>query len=161
MLVKKKILIFTATYNEIDNIESLIRSINFHNPEVDILIIDDNSPDLTFEKVKELKKEYKNIYLKVRNFKSGLDTAHKEAYEYALKNDYDYLITMDADLSHDPSEINNFIKYLDEFPFVIGSRYIEGGICEMRGRRLMISKVGNKFIKRILNINCHEFTTSF
>ena len=161
MLVKKKILIFTATYNEKDNIELLIRSINFHNPEVDILIIDDNSPDLTFEKVKDLKKEYKNIYLKIRNLKSGLDTAHKEAYEYALKNDYDYLITMDADLSHDPSEINNFIKYLDEFPFVIGSRYIEGGKCEMRGRRLMISKVGNKFIKRILNINCHEFTTSF
>ena len=161
MLVKKKILIFTATYNEKDNIETLIRSINFHNPEVDILIIDDNSPDLTFEKVKELKKEYNNIYLKIRNLKSGLDTAHKEAYEYAIKNDYDYLITMDADLSHDPSEINNFIKYLDEFPFVIGSRYIEGGKCEMRGRRLMISKVGNKFIKRILNINCHEFTTSF
>ena len=65
MLVKKKILIFTATYNEKDNIEPLIRSINFHNPEVDILIIDDNSPDLTFEKVKDLKKEYKNIYLKV------------------------------------------------------------------------------------------------
>ena len=127
----------------------------------EVLIIDDNSPDLTFEKVKQLKKEYKNIYLKVRNFKSGLDTAHKEAYEYALKNDYDYLITMDADLSDDPSEINNFIKYLDEFPFVIGSRYIEGGKCEMKGRRLMISKVGNKFIKRILNINCHEFTTSF
>ena len=109
MLVKKKILIFTATYNEKDNIESLIRSINFHNPEVDILIIDDNSPDLTFEKVKDLKKEYKNIYLKIRSLKSGLDTAHKEAYEYALKYDYDYLITMDADLSHDPSEINNFI----------------------------------------------------
>ena len=61
MLVKKKILIFTATYNEKDNIEPLIRSINFHNPEVDILIIDDDSPDLTFEKVKELKKEYNNI----------------------------------------------------------------------------------------------------
>ena len=58
MLVKKKILIFTATYNEKDNIESLIRSINFHNPEADIFIIDDNSPDLTFEKVKELKKEF-------------------------------------------------------------------------------------------------------
>ena len=94
MLVKKKILIFTATYNEKDNIESLIRSINFHNPEVDILIIDDNSPDLTFEKVKDLKKEYKNIYLKIRNLKSGLDTAHKEAYEYALKHYYDYLITI-------------------------------------------------------------------
>ena len=161
MLVKKKILIFTATYNEKDNIGPLIRSINFHNSQVDILIIDDNSPDLTFDKVKQIQKEYSNIYLKIRNLKSGLDTAHKEAYEYALINNYDYLITMDADLSHDPSEINNFIKYLDEFPFVIGSRYIEGGKCEMKGRRLMISKFGNKIIKRVLNINCNEFTTSF
>ena len=161
MLVKKKILIFTATYNELDNIEPLIRSIKLNNPEVDILIIDDNSPDLTYEKVQELQSEFNNLYLKIRNSKSGLDTAHKEAYEYALKNNYDYLITMDADLSHDPSEINNFIKYLDEFPFVIGSRYIEGGRCEMRGRRLMISKFGNKLIKKILKINCHEFTTSF
>ena len=161
MLVKQKILIFTATYNEKDNIEQLIRSINFYNPGVDILIIDDNSPDFTFKKVNQLKNEYNNIYLKIRNSKSGLDTAHKEAYEYAIKNNYDYLITMDADLSHDPPEINNFIKYLDKFPFVIGSRYIEGGRCEMKGRRLIISKIGNKLIKRILKINCHEFTTSF
>ena len=161
MIVKKKILIFTATYNEKDNIEQLIRSINFYNPEVDILIIDDNSPDLTFKKIEDLKIEYNNINLRIRTSKRGLDTAHKEAYEYALKNDYDYLITMDADLSHDPSEINNFIKYLDKYPFVIGSRYIEGGRCEMKGRRLILSKIGNKLIKRILKINCHEFTTSF
>ena len=161
MLEKKKILIFTATYNEKDNIENLIYSINKNISKADIFIIDDQSPDLTYNKIENLQKKYRNIYLKIRNSKSGLDTAHKEAYEYALLNNYDYLITMDADLSHDPSEINNFIKYLDEFPFVIGSRYIEGGKCEMRGRRLMISKIGNKFIKRILNINCHEFTTSF
>tara|TARA_B100000700_G_scaffold44444_1_gene46084 strand:- start:89 stop:814 length:726 start_codon:yes stop_codon:yes gene_type:complete len=161
MIVKKKILIFTATYNEKDNIEPLIKSINFYNSEVNILIIDDNSPDLTFKKVEDLKSEYNNIILKVRNSKNGLDTAHKEAYDFALKNDYDYLITMDADLSHDPSEITNFIKYLDKFPFVIGSRYIEGGRCEMKGRRLIISKFGNKLIKTILNINCNEFTTSF
>ena len=161
MLVKKKILIFTATYNEKDNIESLIRSINFHNPEVDILIIDDNSPDLTFEKVKELKKEYKNIYLKIRNLKSGLDTDHKEAYEYALKHDYDYLITMDADLSHDPIEINNIIKNLELFPFVIGSRYIDGGKCLMKIQRLLMSKYGNKLIKFVLGIDCNEFTTSY
>ena len=161
MLVKKKILIFTATYNEKDNIEQLIRSINFHNSKVDILIIDDNSPDLTFKKIEDLKIEFNNINLIVRTSKSGLDTAHKEAYEYAIKNDYDYLITMDADLSHDPSEINNFIKFLDQFPFVIGSRYIKGGRCEMKGRRLIMSKVGNKLIKKILKINCHEFTTSY
>ncbi|SVD31824.1 uncharacterized protein METZ01_LOCUS384678, partial [marine metagenome] len=98
MLVKKKILIFTATYNEKDNIEHLIRSINENNLEVDIFIIDDQSPDHTYVKIKDLQKEYSNIFLKIRNSKSGLDTAHKEAYEFALSNNYDYLITMDADL---------------------------------------------------------------
>ena len=90
-----------------------------------------------------------------------MDTAHKEAYEYALSNNYDYLITMDADLSHDPNEINNFINYLSDFPFVIGSRYVKGGKCLMSGRRLIMSKFGNKLIKSVLQINSNEFTTSY
>ena len=161
MLAKKKILIFTATYNEKDNIENLIRSINNINLNVDIFIIDDQSPDHTYDKIKDLQKEYNNISLKIRNSKSGLDTAHKEAYEYALSNNYDYLITMDADLSHDPKEIINFVNYLSEFPFVIGSRYIEGGNCLMSGKRLIMSKLGNKLIKKVLQINSNEFTTSY
>ena len=161
MLVKKKILIFTATYNEKDNIEHLIRSINDNNSEVDIFIIDDQSPDQTYAKIKDLQKEYSNIFLKIRNSKSGLDTAHKEAYEFALSNNYDYLITMDADLSHDPKEINNFVSYLSEFPFVIGSRYVEGGSCLMSGKRLVMSKFGNKLIRNILQIDSNEFTTSY
>ena len=161
MLTKKKILIFTATYNEKDNIEHLIRSINDNNSEVDIFIIDDQSPDHTYVKIKDLQKEYSNIFLKIRNSKSGLDTAHKEAYEFALSNNYDYLITMDADLSHDPKEINNFVSYLSEFPFVIGSRYTEGGSCLMSGKRLVMSKFGNKLIKNVLQINSNEFTTSY
>ena len=91
----------------------------------------------------------------------GLDTAHKEAYNYALKNNFDYLITMDADLSHDPKEIINFISYLNDYPFVIGSRYIEGGKCEMKGFRLFISYFGNKIIKFVLKSKCTEFTTSY
>ena len=161
MLLKKKILIFTATYNEKDNIENLIRSIIDINLKVDIFIIDDLSPDKTYVKIQDLQKEYKNIFLKIRNGKSGLDTAHKEAYEYAISNNYDYLITMDADLSHDPNEINNFINYLSDFPFVIGSRYVKGGKCLMSGRRLLMSKFGNKLIKNVLQINSNEFTTSY
>jgi len=161
MLAKKKILIFTATYNEKDNIEHLIRSINDNNSEVDIFIIDDQSPDCTYDKIKDLQKEYSNIFLKIRSSKSGLDTAHKEAYEFALSNNYEYLITMDADLSHDPKEINNFVNYLSEFPFVIGSRYVEGGRCLMSGKRLFMSKFGNKLIRKILQINSNEFTTSY
>ena len=152
MSIQKKILIFTATFNEKDNIELLIQSILNNSPNSDILIIDDNSPDNTSEKIKELQKKFKNIFLIIRDSKLGLDSAHKTAYNYALKNNYDILITMDADLSHDPKEINNFIFNLENFPFVIGSRYIEGGKCLMKGRRLIFSKYGNKMIKLFLNI---------
>ena len=145
MLDNKKILIFTATYNEKENIEILIHSINKYNINADIFIIDDNSPDLTYKKIEELQKQYQNIFLKVRDLKSGLDTAHKEAYVYALKNNYNYLITMDADLSHDPKEIENFIYFLNSYPFVIGSRYVSGGKCLMSGKRLILSKYGNKY----------------
>ena len=113
MTSKKKILVFTATYNERDNIVTLIYSILSNCPYADILIIDDNSPDKTSEKVQELQRKYKNIFLLNRKLKLGLDTAHKKAYDYAIKNNYDILITMDADLSHDPKEIKNFIYNLE------------------------------------------------
>ena len=157
----KKILVFTATYNERDNIETLIHSIIGNCPYADILIIDDNSPDKTFEKIQEEQNKYKNIFLLKRESKLGLDTAHKKAYDYAIKNDYDILITMDADLSHDPKEIKNFIYNLERFPFVIGSRYIDGGQCLMKGKRLIFSKYGNIIIKFLLNLNSHEYTTSY
>ena len=157
----KKILVFTATYNERDNIGVLIHSIIGNCPYADILIIDDNSPDKTFEKIQEEQNKYKNIFLLKRESKLGLDTAHKKAYDYAIKNDYDILITMDADLSHDPKEIKNFIYNLERFPFVIGSRYIDGGQCLMKGKRLIFSKYGNIIIKFLLNLNLHEYTTSY
>ena len=158
---KKKILVFSATYNEAENISEFINSIINHNRNVEILIIDDNSPDNTSHLIEDLKKKFHQINLIIRKGKFGLDTAHKEAYNYALKNNFDYLITMDADLSHDPKEIINFITYLNDYPFVIGSRYIEGGKCEMKGFRLFISYFGNKLIKFVLKSKCTEFTTSY
>ena len=126
-----------------------------------ILIIDDNSPDGTSEEIKKLQNNFKNLFLIKRNNKLGLDSAHKEAYEFALKNNYDLLITMDADLSHDPNELSNFIRNLEEFPVVLGSRYIDGGQCLMKGRRLIFSKYGNLIIKFIFQLDCNEFTTSY
>ena len=161
MSIRKKVLVFTATYNEKENIELLINSIFKNSPDVHVLIIDDNSPDQTSDKIEEFQKVYKNIFLIKRDQKKGLDSAHKEAYAFAKKNEYNYLITMDADLSHDPAEIKNFIFYLDKYPFVIGSRYIQNGKCLMKGRRLIFSIYGNKLIKFLLNISCSEFTTSY
>ena len=115
MSTEKKILVFTATFNELDNIKELVGSIKKQPSDPDILIIDDNSPDGTSKEVKKLQNNFKNIFLIERDGKLGLDSAHKEAYEFALKNNYDLLITMDADLSHDPNELGNFIRNLDEF----------------------------------------------
>ena len=157
----KKTLIFTATFNEAGNIKILINKILNKYENVDLLIIDDNSPDKTAEVVKKFYRTNKRLKLIVRKKKLGLHTAHIMGYEYAIKNNYDKLITLDADLSHDPKEIKKFIHLLDIYSFVIGSRYMRGGKCEMSLFRYMISFVGNKLIKFVLKTNLNEFTTSY
>ena len=156
-----KTLIFTATYNEKENIKKLIENLNNLKINLDILVIDDNSPDKTWEILQQLEKNFKNLKVIIRHNKSGLDTAHKLAFDYAKKNNYEKFISMDADLSHDPNEIPKMIEILKNSSFVIGSRYIKGGKCEMSGYRLVLSIIGNKFIKKILGLNCNEFTTSY
>ena len=157
----KKILIFTATYNEIDNVSTLIEKIKENCKNGDILIIDDNSPDGTGKLLKTLEKDNNSLKIIIRDKKYGLDTAHKFAYKYALENKYDYLITMDADLSHDPSEIPNFLKHISDNDFILGSRYIEGGKNQLPFHRYLLSYFGNKFIKKILKLKCSEFTSAF
>ena len=156
-----KILVFTATYNEVENIAKYLKEILSLNIKLSILIIDDNSPDKTYEEIRTFEKKYENIKLIVREKKLGLNTAHKFAFNYAKENNYEKLITMDADLSHDPKDIPTFIDLLDEYPFVIGSRYIKGGKNEMTIFRYLLSYFGNLFIKKIFGIKCSEFTTSY
>ena len=159
--MRSKILIFTATYNESENIKILIQQIFDQNLDADLLIIDDNSPDKTWFEVEKFKKKFQKLFLIKREKKLGLDTAHKLAFDYAKKNSYNFLITLDADLSHDPNKIINFIEELRINPFVIGSRYIKGGKSEMAIHRYLLSYFGNKLIKFVLNIESNEFTTSF
>tara|TARA_B100000029_G_scaffold477700_1_gene523028 strand:- start:1268 stop:1981 length:714 start_codon:yes stop_codon:yes gene_type:complete len=161
MTKDKRILVFTACYNEKENVKDLIIGIKNYLPKSSILIIDDNSPDNTKNEIKNLQESISDIHLIVREKKLGLDTAHKFAYEYAISNDYDYLITMDADLSHDPKDLLNIVENLNSCPFVIGSRYVSGGKCLMKTSRLVLSKYGNLLIKKLSGINCNEFTTSY
>jgi dolichol-phosphate mannosyltransferase len=155
----KKSLIFTATYNEYPNIKILLDKIYKLNLKLDILVIDDNSNDGTLEFLKNYSK--RNFKLIIRKKKMGLDTAHKFAFRYARNHKYNYLITMDADLSHEPKVIRKIIDLLRIHSFVIGSRYIKGGKCDLKGFRFFISYLGNIFIKKILNISSNEFTTSY
>ena len=160
--MEKKTLIFTATYNEAENIKDFLKIIDNLNLKADILIIDDNSPDGTSGIIEDYKTNIKNLNLITRSGKLGLDTAHKAAYDFGIQNNYEYLITLDADLTHDPKKIPEFISELNnDNVFVIGSRYMKEGKTDMKGLRFLLSFFGNKFIKFILNINCSEFTSSF
>ena len=155
------ILVFTATYNEKENINNLINEIFNISKEVDILVIDDNSPDETWKILKEISEKNQKFFFIKREKKLGLNTAHQMAYDYALTHNYKKLITMDADFSHDPKEIPKIINLLKNHDFVIGSRYSKGGKNTQPVMRYLLSFVGNKLIKHLLNININEFTTSY
>ena len=158
----RKILVFTATYNEAENIKNFLDKLVNIKQAFDVLIIDDNSPDNTWSIIEKYKSYgSKKINLLKRSKKEGLNTAHKLGYNYAKKNNYDLLITLDADLSHDPMLIPEFIKHLETNSFVIGSRYMPGGRNEMSFFRYILSFFGNKLIKFVLKINLDEFTTSY
>ena len=156
-----KNIVFTATYNECENIEDFLNKVFSLSEDLDVLIIDDNSPDLTWKLVQDYQTRQSKIKLIKREKKEGLNTAHKLAYQYAKENNYEKLITLDADLSHDPLIIPLFLQKLNSNPFVIGSRYMPGGRNEMGLFRNILSYFGNKLIKFVLKIDIDEFTTSY
>lgn len=156
-----RILVFTATYNEVDNIESLIQGIFSHLPNQETLVVDDASPDGTGELVDKLAAEDPRIHVIHRLGKLGLGSAHLLAMNYALYHEYDYLITMDADFSHHPKYLPVMEKHLKEYDFVIGSRYISGGYCEYGFIRSFISRTANFLVRLLLGIPTYETTTAY
>jgi dolichol-phosphate mannosyltransferase len=130
-MVKHEILVFIPTYNERENVEKLYQKIKEYKKDVDILFCDDNSPDGTGKVLDLLAEKDRSVRIIHRLTKSGLGTAHLAAFEYAQKNNYRYLITMDADFTHDPLYISSMIAKKDQADIIIGSRYIAGG--EMSG----------------------------
>lgn len=159
--MKKKVLIFTATYNEKNNIEIFLKNFIKLSLKADLLIIDDNSPDKTSDIIKKYQKKYKNIKLIIRKKKEGLNTAHQLAFRICKKKKYKYLITLDSDLTHDINILPKFIKKIKFYSFVIGSRYVVGGKTDIKGWRFLTSYIGNKLIKYIFNIKINEFTSSY
>ena len=120
-----KILIFIPTYNEKDNVIPIYDAIRGLNKAVDILFLDDNSPDGTGKIIDQLSKKDNKVFTIHRTGKLGLGTAHKEGFKFAQKHDYDFLLTMDADFTHDPKYIPELLAQKDNYDIVIGSRYTE------------------------------------
>lgn len=126
---------------------------------MDILIVDDLSMDNTKNIVKSLNDS--NIKFIQRPRKLGLGTAHKLSLLYSIKFNYDFLITMDADFSHDPKHLPTLIKFSDYDNFVIGSRFCKNGKCNYTGVRKLISEYGNRFARKLLKLNIKEITTYY
>lgn len=159
-----KTLIVIPTYNEIENIEKIIRKIvsTLEKYDYSILVVDDSSSDGTDMAVQNLADEFKNIILMKRPEKLGLASAYTDAFKYGIKNNYDKFIEMDADFSHNPDYLPQLIDYLDNYDVAIGSRNVKGGMASDWGiLRNLISKGGSIYSKIILNCPINDLTGGF
>jgi len=157
-----KTLIISPTYNERKNIKQLVDMVIGENPELHLLIVDDNSPDGTGQKVKKLQTEYKNLFLETRPKKSGLGTAYIFGFKWALDKKYDNIIQMDADLSHNPKDLPRMVNNLQKYDLVIGSRYINGiSVVNWPLRRLMLSYGANAYSRVITGMPIMDGTGGF
>jgi len=158
-------LVIIPTYNEIDNIETILEETFKLQLGVDILVVDDNSPDKTYQKVQELidqKKYGEQLHLIIREKKDGLARAYITGFEYALKQGYSYIIEMDADMSHKPKYLKDFLREIQEYDLVIGSRYVPGGgVVNWSLLRKAISFGGSLYARTILGIKIQDVTGGF
>ena len=158
-----KILVISPTYNEAANVGKLIDEINKLNiKNLDILIIDDNSPDGTSKIVKKYKQNFSNIFMINRKSKLGLGTAYCKGFKWAMDNSYDYVIQIDADLSHSPLEIPKMLEKCKKFDLVIGSRYINGvNVVNWPLNRLILSYLANIYAKIFTGLEINDLTAGF
>ncbi|MCL4117213.1 UNVERIFIED_CONTAM: hypothetical protein GTU68_002631 [Idotea baltica] len=158
-------IVIIPTYNEIENIEAIIRAVFSLDKAFDILVVDDNSPDLTALKVKELQNEFPNqLHLEVREEKSGLGTAYIHGFNWSLKKHYDYIFEMDADFSHNPKDLIRLYNacHLDGADMSIGSRYVEGvNVVNWPMSRVLLSYLASKYVRLITRMKIHDTTAGF
>jgi len=157
-----KTLIIIPTYNEYENLSLLLHSIFSYAPTTDVLIVDDNSPDGTGKLADETAARNSCVHVLHRPGKLGLGTAYIAGFKYVIEQGYDAAFEMDADFSHDPRYLPNFLKAIEDADLVIGSRYIPGGITpNWSASRKVISGAGNMFARFMLGISVHDCTGGF
>jgi len=157
-----KILAISPTYNEKKNINELIDKISTLKIDIDILIVDDNSPDGTAIEVKKIMKSRSYVFLLERDSKLGLGTAYCAGFKWALDRNYDLIIQIDADLSHNPLDIPNLINKTKTADLVIGSRYCNGvNVINWPFRRLILSYIANLYARLLTQIPVMDLTAGF
>lgn len=158
-------IIIIPTYNEIENIESIIRAVlSLHKP-FHILVVDDNSPDGTAKKVAQLQNEFSNrLFIESRTKKAGLGTAYVHGFRWALARDYAYVFEMDADFSHNPNDLEKLYDacHLGHKDVAIGSRYVTGvNVVNWPLSRVLLSYFASVYVRLITGMKVHDATAGF
>lgn len=155
--------VVVPTYNERENVRTLLERVRQHSPESDILVVDDNSPDGTADVVRTVADELGRVRLVVRPDKDGLGSAYRHGFSLVLAESYDAIVTMDVDMSHDPQVIPEMIRLLEAgADAVIGSRYVPGGgTVNWPLHRRVLSRWGNRYTAAMLGLSARDCTSGF
>jgi dolichol-phosphate mannosyltransferase len=158
-------IVIIPTYNEIENIERIIRKVFSLEKSFDVLIIEDNSPDGTADKVKSLMPEFKGrLFIEERKGKLGLGTAYIHGFKWALNHGYQYIFEMDADFSHNPDDLPRLYKAcaVDGADLAIGSRYINGvNVVNWPMGRVLMSYYASAYVRLITRMKVRDTTAGF
>ncbi|MDN3596192.1 polyprenol monophosphomannose synthase [Zunongwangia endophytica] len=158
-------LIIIPTYNEIENIERLVRNIFSQQRKFHILVVDDSSPDGTATRVRTLQAEYPDsLFLEERKEKTGLGTAYIHGFKWALKREYDYVFEMDADFSHNPNDLIRLYNSCkrEDADVAIGSRYVTGvNVINWPMNRVLMSWLASKYVRLITGMDIHDTTAGY
>lgn len=158
----ERALVVIPTYNEAENVPNIVPRVLEQDARVEVLIVDDNSPDGTASLVREMQKNNKRIHLIERPGKLGLGTAYVAGFKYALEQGYDYVLEMDADFSHDPKALGLLLRMMPDYDLVIGSRYISGvNVVNWPMRRLILSYSANLYTRFVTRMPVKDATGGF
>jgi dolichol-phosphate mannosyltransferase len=158
----EKTLVVTPTFNEAENIEKFIVQVLAQDPSIEMLIVDDNSPDGTAGIVERMMEREARIHILKRPGKMGLGTAYVEGFRYAIAHRYDFIFEMDADFSHNPEEVPRFLRRAADCDLVIGSRYTGGvRVVNWPIRRLILSYAANVYTKVVTGMPLKDATGGF
>jgi len=158
-------IVIVPTFNEIENIERLVRNVFSQQKEFHILVVDDNSPDGTATRVRTLQAEFHdNLFLEERMGKLGLGTAYIHGFKWALQRDYEYIFEMDADFSHNPNDLVRLFNTCkrNDADVAIGSRYVTGvNVINWPMSRVLLSWLASKYVRFITGMDIHDTTAGF
>lgn len=156
-------LVITPTYNERANVPTLVQRVLAQDPRIEVLFVDDNSPDGTGDLIADLATREPRIHLLRRAGKLGLGTAYRDGFRWALARDYELIFEMDADFSHDPAHLPEFLRAAESADFVLGSRYLNGKVTVVNWpmSRLLLSYGANIYARMVTGMRLWDATGGF